>query len=43
MDELGDQFDLKEFHNLVLCSGAMPLEVLDQVINRYIQSKNSGG
>jgi uncharacterized protein (DUF885 family) len=43
MDELGDQFDLKEFHNLVLGSGAMPLDVLDQVITRYIQSKISGG
>jgi uncharacterized protein (DUF885 family) len=43
MDEMGDQFDLKEFHNLLLGSGAMPLEILDQVISSYIQSKKDGG
>lgn len=43
MDELGDQFDLKEFHNLLLGSGAMPLDMLDQVMTDYIQSKKDGG
>lgn len=42
MDELGDQFDLKEFHNLLLGSGAMPLDILEQVMNNYIQSKLVG-
>ena len=36
MDELGAQFDLKEFHNVVLTNGAMPLAVLDMVVDRYI-------
>jgi uncharacterized protein (DUF885 family) len=43
MDALGDQFDLKEFHNLLLGSGAMPIDILDQVIGSYIQSKTGGG
>ncbi len=43
MDELGDQFDLKEFHNLLLGSGAMPLDILEQVVDGYIQTKLSGG
>jgi uncharacterized protein (DUF885 family) len=43
MDALGDQFDLKEFHNVILGSGAMPLNLLEQVINSYIQSKLGGG
>jgi uncharacterized protein (DUF885 family) len=43
MDELGDQFDLKEFHNILLSNGAMPLNILDQVITSYIQSKTDGG
>jgi uncharacterized protein (DUF885 family) len=43
MDELGDQFDLKEFHNILLGSSAMPLDILDQVISNYIQSKADGG
>jgi uncharacterized protein (DUF885 family) len=36
MDQLGDQFDLKSFHNVVLGSGSMPLEILDQVVQAYI-------
>lgn len=40
MDELGDQFDLKEFHNVVLSNGAMPLEILEQVVEDYIQEKS---
>jgi uncharacterized protein (DUF885 family) len=43
MDELGDQFDMKEFHNLLLGSGAIPLDFLEQVVDRYIQQKLSGG
>lgn len=43
MNQLGDQFDLKEFHNLLLGNGTMPLDVLDAVGNRYIQEKLSGG
>ena len=43
MDELGDQFDLKEFHNILLGSGALPLDILDQVISNFIQSKTDGG
>ena len=36
MDELGAQFDLKEFHRVVLTNGSMPLAVLDSVVDRYI-------
>jgi uncharacterized protein (DUF885 family) len=43
MNELGDQFDLKEFHNILLGSGAIPLDILDQVITSYVQSKANGG
>jgi uncharacterized protein (DUF885 family) len=42
-DQLGDQFNLKEFHNVLLGNGAMPLDILDQVITSYIQSKKDGG
>jgi uncharacterized protein (DUF885 family) len=43
MDELGDQFDLNEFHNILLGNGAMPLDILDQVITSFIQSRANGG
>jgi len=43
MAELGVQFDLKEFHNLLLGNGAMPLDIFDQVITGFIQSRVEGG
>jgi uncharacterized protein (DUF885 family) len=43
MEKLGEQFDLKEFHNLLLGSGAMPLDILEQSINSDIQIKLGGG
>ena len=33
---LGERFDLKTFHNHVLANGALPLDVLEKVIDRYI-------
>jgi uncharacterized protein (DUF885 family) len=41
-EQLGDQFDLKEFHNVVLGNGSMPLEVLERVVQDYIDSKLAG-
>ncbi|MBI1729213.1 DUF885 domain-containing protein [Candidatus Acetothermia bacterium] len=38
---LGDKFDLKEFHNLILGSGGMPLTTLEKVVDHYIQTKQS--
>ena len=35
-DELGDQFDIKEFHRAILLNGSLPLEILEQVIDNYI-------
>jgi uncharacterized protein (DUF885 family) len=39
IDELGDQFDIKEFHNVVIGHGALPLEILEQLVDDYIQEK----
>jgi uncharacterized protein (DUF885 family) len=37
--ELGEKFDQREFHDAVLKKGALPLEILDEQVNEYIQRK----
>ena len=37
--ELDDRFSLKEFHDVVLRTGTVPLEVLEELIGDYIASK----
>ncbi len=39
MDELGEQFDMKEFHHVVLCNGGVPLTILEKVVQDYIDAK----
>lgn len=41
MDELGAKFDLKGFHRALLSNGAVPLELLDSVVDRYIAEKTA--
>jgi len=40
--EIGDSFDVREFHDVVLLSGAVPLDLLEQNVNTWISTKKSG-
>jgi uncharacterized protein (DUF885 family) len=35
-ETLSDQFDIRQFHNVVLGNGAVPLSILDQIVGDYI-------
>jgi uncharacterized protein (DUF885 family) len=37
MDALGEQFDFRAFHNVLLSNGAVPLETLEQLVDEYIE------
>ncbi len=36
---LGDAFDIKEFHDLVLRHGSLPLDLLERIVAEYIESR----
>jgi uncharacterized protein (DUF885 family) len=38
---LGARFDLRRFHNAVIDQGALPLDVLEQVIDRWIAAESA--
>ena len=37
---LGDKYDVKDFHRVVLNNGSVPLNILEELVNDYIASKS---
>ncbi|MEE4162843.1 MAG: DUF885 domain-containing protein [Woeseiaceae bacterium] len=43
MTELGAKFDLRDFHDVVLKNGAVPLDILERIVDDYIASTLAAG
>jgi hypothetical protein len=40
--ELGDEFDIRKFHNVVLTNGPVPLDILEDIVLQYIAEEKAG-
>ena len=41
-EELGEAFDIRDFHDALLMNGGVPLDMLDGAVDRYIDSVRTG-
>ena len=39
--QLGDKFDIRDFHNVVLRNGPLPLDVLAEQVNKWLDSSQA--
>lgn len=39
--ELGETFDIRDFHDVLLKNGSVPLDILEQIVGDYISGKKN--
>ncbi|HUD96526.1 MAG TPA: DUF885 domain-containing protein [Woeseiaceae bacterium] len=42
-EKLGDAFDIKEFHSMILTDGPLPLQLLEAKVERWIEGQGGAG
>ena len=40
-NQLGDAFDIREFHEMILMNGAMPLEILEESVESWVETQKA--
>jgi uncharacterized protein (DUF885 family) len=40
-EELGEDFDIREFHDVILLDGALPLNILEEKVEDWISEVNN--
>ena len=38
-EELGKNFDIREFHDTILRNGALPLDILEEQVDQWVENK----
>jgi len=41
-EDLGDDFDIRDFHDAILATGPVPLSIMEEQVDAYVADMKSG-